>query len=557
MHALRLLLKGGLLVALGIAPAAALATCPQSAGSAQERWPGEAQWLAIQRSGLRYGAIHIEVDNVYDLADPREDVWYARAADFLHIRTRDWVVRHLLLVRSGQPADAQQVYEAIRHLRSQVFIRGADITPMSCTDGTVDVRVAVRDAWTLKIDTRFTRAGNANEWRFKLEDSNFLGSGRTLAIGRQKTIERSMNVLEYLSPTFLNTNWTLAAYYEDLSDGRLESLALAKPFLLDTTPWSGGVSLRVQNLHLSFYSRGVQAWYLPQQERQFQANWQKLLDFSGETALRAGVVLDYERYRYGAPVLVSPGELPPPAPYPRTLAGIGPIVSLHQDHYAHFTNIRDVDRAEDYNLGWDVSAQVSYDSTALGASANGPDLSVSASKGFEPFPRWLVLTDGSLSGRRAGGQWRNEAIDAAATAYGQPWRRQTLVFHIDYASLLHPDPENRLYIGGFQALRGYPNFYATGTRRVRVTIADRIVTPMVWFHTFQVGFVVFNDDAMIDGASGRRWGPWYSSLGAGFRIGNLRGSFKRVLYFTVAEPLHADLGVRRRPEFVVGNVLTF
>lgn len=559
MFARKWLAWGGLLIGLGVEAAgpAAFAACPAPAEIANPRWPGEAEWLAIQRAGLRYGAIHVEVDNVYDLADPHEDVWYTRTADFLHIRTRDWVVDHLLLIRSGQPVDAQQVYEAIRHLRDQTFIRGADVTPIDCTNGAVDVRVDVRDAWTLKIDTRFARAGNANEWRFKLEDSNFLGTGRTLAIGRQKTLERSMNVLEYLDPTLANSDWTMAAYYEQLSDGKFESLALSKPFLLDTTPWGADVMALDQHLNLGFYNRGVQAWYMPQREQQFQADWQKRLYFNGETALRAGVAMDYEHYTYGAPVPVSAGELPPPAAYPRTLAGIGPIVSLHQDRFANFTDIREVARAEDYNLGWDVSAQVLYDSTAWGATANGPNVSVSASKGFEPFPHWLVLADGSLLARRDGGRWRNEAFNAEATAYGQPWWRQTLVLHVDYASLLHPDPENRLYIGGFQALRGYPNFYATGTRRVRVTIADRIVTPMVWFHTFRVGFVVFNDDAIIDRAAGQGWSPWYSSVGAGFRIGNLRGSFNRVLYFTIAEPLRSDPGVRRRPQVVVGDVLTF
>lgn len=547
------------LLGLGVAlrATAGAPACPQPAAIVHERWAGEAQWLAIQHAGLRYGEVHVEVDNVYDLANPRENVWYTRAADFLHIRTRDWVVRHLLLVRPGKPANAQQVYEAIRHLRGQTFLRGADITPVDCRNGAVDVRVDVRDAWTLKIDTRFARAGNANEWRFKLEDSNFLGTGRTLAIGRQKTLDRSMNVLEYLDPTLANTDWTMAAYYEDLSDGKLESLALSQPFLLDTTPWGADVSALNQHLNLNFYDGGVQRWYLPQRERQFQADWQRLLSFDGETALRAGVAVDYEHYTYGAPVSVNPGRLPPPAVYPRTLAGIGPIVSLHQDNYASFENLREVARAEDYNLGWDVSAQVLYDSTSLGATSNGPDVSLTASKGFEPFPHWVVLTDGKLLARRDGGRWRNEALNAEATAYGQPWRRQTLVFHLDYASLLHPDPENRLYIGGFDALRGYPNFYATGTRRVRVTIADRVVTPMVWFHTFQVGFVVFNDNAIIDRAAGQGWSPWYSSVGAGFRIGNLRGSFNRVLYFTVAEPLRTDIGVRRRPQFVVGNVLTF
>lgn len=539
------------------AAGAIAAGCPSPSRIPSPRWPGEAQWYAIQQAGLRYGTIRIEVGNVYDLANPGEDAWYTRTANFLHIRTRNWVVDHLLLIRPGQPVFAQQVYEAIRHLREQSFLRGADIVPVACTDRTVTVRVDVRDAWTLKIDTRFARAGNANEWRFKLEDSNFLGTGRTLAIGRQKTLERSMNVLEYLDPALADSDWTLAAYHEQLSDGRFESLALAKPFLLDTTPWAADVTALKQRLNLGFYNHGVEAWYMPQQEQALQASWQKLLGFNGETALRAGLGMDYERYRYAPPVQASPGELPAPVPCPRTLAGVGPVVSLHQDRFANFTNIRDVERAEDYNLGWDVSAQVLYDSSGLGASENGPDVSLSASKGFVPGRGWLVLADATLSARRAGTTWRSEAFDAEATAYDQPGRRQTLVFHADYASLLHPDPEDRLYIGGFQALRGYPNFYATGTRRVRVTLADRIVTSMVWFHTFQVGFVVFNDDAIIGRGATQGWSPWYASVGAGLRIGNLRGSFNRVLYFTVAEPLRSDLGVRRRPQFVVGDVLSF
>ncbi|HEX7342232.1 MAG TPA: hypothetical protein VF269_08155 [Rhodanobacteraceae bacterium] len=301
----------------------------------------------------------------------------------------------------------------------------------------------------------------------------------------------------------------------------------------------------------------ARAWYLPQHKRSFQTDWQKLLGLNGVTALRAGLAVDDEHYRYGMPVAVTPGLLPAPIPYPRTLAGIGPVVSLHQDRYASFENIRGVGRAEDYNLGWDASVQILADSPALGSSASGPDLSLGASKGFEPWRSWLVLTQATWSGRHVGGVWHNQALNIAGTAYGQMWPWQTLVFHADIASLLHPDPEDRLYIGGADALRGYPNFYATGDRRVRVTIADRIVTPIIWLHTFQVGFVAFTDNARIDHAAGTGRSRWYSTVGGGLRLGNLRGSSNPVLYFTLALPLHAPPDVRRRPVFAVGDVVTF
>lgn len=539
------------------AAATSVPGCPPPVPLAHERWAGQAQWLAIEHAGLHYGALAIQVRNVYDFANAQENTWYTRAADSLHIRTRHWALRQLLLIKPGQRVNAQQVYVAIRHLREQPFLQSATIMPTSCTDAVVNATVKVHDAWTLKIDTSFGRSGGSSQWRFKLVDSNFLGTGRRLAIGHQQTLERSVNLVQFITPTFLGTDWRLLAEYQQLSDGRRSSLKLIKPFLRNTTPWGGGVTVIDQRLHLGFYQQGRQAWYLPQHKRYLHAQWQRLLGFNGVTTWRAGVAAQYARYRYGAPVAVQPGELAAPAPYPRTLVGIGPVLSMHQDRYASFENIRSVGRTEDYNLGWEFSVQALANLEALGADSNGPQLSTQVSKGFRPWRPWLVLTHAAASARRTGGLWHNLSWSASATAYGQPWPWQTLVIHADIASLRHPDPENRLYIGSSDGLRGYPNFHASGTRRLRVTIADRIVTPVVWFHSFRVGFVVFSDNAIIDRGPGKGWSPWLSTLGAGFRLGNLRGANNPVLFFTVAMPLNAPPGIPRHLVWAVGNEITF
>ena len=548
----------GLLVGLdACAAGSGDATCPGPAQSVNERWSGQAQWSAYERARVRYGTIRIQVDNVFDLTQPGEDVWYTRTADWLRIPTRPWAIGELLPFQSGQPVRAEDVYQAIRRLRQQLFLRDADIRPDGCANGAVNVLVVARDAWTLKLDVQFARAGNANQFRFFVQDADFLGSGQMITAGHEKTLERSENVLEYNVPTLAGSDWSLGSHIAELSDGHSASLDLAKPFLLDTTPWAADIFALDQRLHLNYYNQGSQAWYMPQSQRQLTASWQGLLDFSGDTALRAGAGFNYADYSYQAPVPVNPALLPSPVPQPRTLVGIGPVFSLHQDRYANFINLQNVGRPEDYNLGWDVTGRAFYDSTALGATANGPDVSLSASKGFEPATHWLVLADGSAVARSESGIWRNVGTVAEATVYGQAWPWQTVVLHADYASLLRPDPENQLYIGGFQALRGYPNFYASGSQRVRVTLEDRVVTPVVLFHTFQLGFVAFTDAARVDRDAGQGWSPWYSSVGAGLRIGNLRGSFDRVLYLTVAAPLRTDVGVRRGLQIVVGNVLTF
>lgn len=544
-------------VSLLVLCSGARAACPEPSLETPSRWTGQAQWLAIERAGLRFGKIDVQVTNVYDPAKPGQGVWYARAADHLHVPTRSWVIRQLLLITPGEQVTAERVYEATRRLRKQVYLRSADIVPLSCSDGTVAAQVEVRDAWTLQLDAGFSHAGNASEFRFNIKDQNVLGSGRSIGMGHRKTVERSEDYVEFASPALAGSAWALTTQYARLSDGHRAVLSVVRPFRMDTTPWSGSFSVLDQKLDLNFYERGDRVWQLPTRESTVTSQWQHLVYASGDTAFRLGVTARYARYRYAPPRLIKPGLQPAPLANDRTLAGVGPSFDLHQDRYSSFTNIQSVARVEDYNLGWDLTGNLLLDSTVLGSTGNGPALSLNASKGWQPTPGLLVLANGSLAGRQRGGQSRNLDMRMSATAYGQISPRQTLVAHADYAVLNHPDPENRLYIGSFQALRGYPNFYATGSRRLRLTVADRLVASTVLFNTFQLGYVVFADAARVDDRSAPGASPWYAAAGAGLRIGNLRGAYNRVLYFTVSKPLHHGPGVSGGLQVVVGNVIDF
>ena len=554
MTMMRCCLLCGLLVFLS---ARTYATCPRPLPLARAEWAGQGQWQAIEQAGMRFGEIDVQVENVYNLERPGENVWYARTADALHLATRPWAIRQLLLIAPGEPATASGVYQATRRLRQQVYLRAAEIVPLSCQDGKVRTLVRASDAWTLRFNVRFAHAGNASQFRFNIEDTDFLGSGRHLGFGHQKTLERSEDYIQFGSPSLLGSRWELDTQYTRLSDGRRAELNLARPFLRDDTAWASRLSVLDQHLDLNFYNHGYRAWKLPATERRVGWQWLHKLNSSGGTILRGGFAARYARYTYRSPIPVRPELLAAPVPEPRTLAGIGPTFNLHQDRYASFTNVRSVARIEDYNMGWDVSGSLWLDSTALGASQSGPAISLTASKGIQMKHDWLLLSDATLEGRYRSGEWRNGDVRVASTLYGAIARRHTLVAHADFAWLNHPDPENRIYVGGFQALRGYPNFYATGSRRLRMTVADRIVTTKVLFNTFQLGYVAFVDAARIDGSQGGDWQPWYADAGAGLRLGNLRGSYDRVLYLTLSKPLRHSPGVSRGLQLVVGNVIDF
>ena len=77
------------------------AGCPIPKSNRSERWHGQHVWQALQNAGYKIGQIDVVVDNVFDLKDPKEDTWYARTADALHINTHDKAVREQLLIATG------------------------------------------------------------------------------------------------------------------------------------------------------------------------------------------------------------------------------------------------------------------------------------------------------------------------------------------------------------------------------------------------------------------------------------------------------------------------
>ncbi len=76
----------------------------------------------------------------------------------------------------------------------------------------------------------------------------------------------------------------------------------------------------------------------------------------------------YQDFVYG-PLETFPGVTSPmPSLSARRFAG--PLASWEyfQDHYATFTNLALIGRAEDYNLGWDTRAQFGYFASSSAAA---------------------------------------------------------------------------------------------------------------------------------------------------------------------------------------------
>ncbi len=533
-------------------------TCPVPAATGASPWQEATVWDALAAQGYRIGDVHIVVDNVFDLNDAVQDTWYARLANQLHIETHPRAIREQLLFKSGDPVDPRVIYESARRLHALLYLRSSSIRPQNCHDQRVDVSVHVQDAWTLKLDIAFAHIGGQNNLQFEITDDNFLGTGKALSLGHTSDPQRSANLVHYRDPSLFGSYWKLDAAYEDLSDGHVKYLNAGQPFYEDQTPWSLQTSFYDQEENINFYSQGVLAWYAPSTLDQRDLTWAHLIDWNADdnSGMRAGILYSDSDYGYGPLQEQTPGLLPPPSLTPRKLIGAGLTWEFFQDHYASFTNMVYIDRAEDYNLGWELDLQAGHYGGSLGGTVSAPYYGVAASWGARLPADSILLASASAYDRQQDGVSHNLQSNLTLTSYTQYFPWQTLVAHVQWDSVLRPDPESYLYIGGLQGLRGYPNYYAIGDRRWQATLEDRIVTPVQLFSLFQLGFVGYVDAAQIHQVSPDSWSPTYSDVGVGFRIGSIRSAFNNTFYFTIAWPLKNAPGVSGH-EIVIGNIINF
>ena len=516
---------------------------------------GSPETLAAR--GYYIGTVHIVVDNVFDLNNPTENTWYARIADTLHIRTHPKVIREQLLFKPGDPLDPRVIYESERRLHTLKFLRYSSIESESCSGHNVDVLVQAKDAWTLKLDFEFVHVGGQNALQFEVTDVDFLGSGKALAVGHTNDTQRSANLVTYQDPSLFGSHWQLSTTYEDLSDGHIKFLNLGQPFYEDQAPWSLQAGFYDQKEGLYFYNKSSQAWSVPSTLEQHYFSWAHLIDWSGDSGMRAGLLYSDSDYAYGRPqVQTAVPLLPEPMLLPRQLAGVGLTWEFFQDNYASFTNLQYIGRPEDYNLGWLLDIQAGHYGKSLGGNVSAPFYGLSASWGAELLGNTLLMASGFVNDRQQDRASRNLLGNLTFTAYNQYFSRQTFVAHAQWDSVLRPDPESYLYIGGLQGLRGYPNYFAIGDRRWQATFEDRVVTPVQIFNLFQMGFVGYVDMARIHQLSPSVWSPTYSDFGLGLRLGDIRSAFGNTIYLTIAWPLRSAPGVHGH-EIIIGNIINF
>jgi hypothetical protein len=512
--------------------------------------------IELETAGAVIGKVEIDIRNIFDQTDPREVNGLFRLANRLHLRTKRSSIQAQLLFASGDKYRARKLAETERALRLLSYVYDARVVPVRYADGKVDVRVITKDVWTLSPGISFGRAGGTNSTNFNLQDTNFLGWGKTLQVSRGSTVDRTSDSAAWTDPNVFGSRWTSALTYADSSDGSQRSLQVTHPFYSLDAPWSTKITVLNFNRTISRYNLGEIVDQFNDKQSSYELSggvsnglidgWTKRLTFG----------MRYDRNLFlPAPRTSVPAQQLPPD---RTLSYPFVGFDILQDQYKKIGDENQIGRAEDLYFGTEVTGEMGLSKGAFGADRNAVMLAAKALRGIELTELQQLFLTSDFASRIEGGRARN-LIAAAGAKYYWRWRTDWLL----YAGLSGTvtdslDPDMQLLLGGDNGLRGYPLRYESGTSRALLTVEQRFYTDWFPFRLVRVGGAIFAD-------VGRTWGSGVvgnsdpgllHDVGFGLRIGNTRSGLGNVLHIDFAFPLNHIAGIQRF-QFLVQTMQSF
>lgn len=495
----------------------------------------------LEAAGARIGTITIRSEEIFDLSDPRENKALYRAANHLHMTTRNGVIRAQLLFASGQPYRHRLLEETERNLRRLNFLREPHIRPIAWHDGLVDILVETHDVWTLQLGPSFGRSGGKNDTSFEFQDHNLLGFGKTLILGASHGVDRNSTYSEWRDPAVWGSHWQDSFRWANNSDGRDWRLQLARPFYALDVHHGGGLVLADSTGEDSRYSLGG--------EYDRYQHAARLLDAYGgwSAGLHLGHVLRLsggwreERDAFSA---LYAGTPPMPlnlAPIPADRDLEYPYVRIDwlTDQFQKTRNQDLIARTEDVAFGLDASLQFGLASPRFGADRRAWVYALNATYGLKLGESQQLYAGAAISGRNE----QAGAVDVRSSAdlawYWRTSPRTLTHVRISGAAGHALDLDHYYSLGGDNGLRGYPLRYQLGASRAQLKIEERVYTDWSLWRLFTIGGAAFFDAGRTYGSNpiGVPQLGWLRDVGLGLRLGNDRSSLGNVIHIDIATPL--------------------
>ncbi len=193
---------------------------------------------------------------------------FQKAANQLHITTRQWVIHNRLLFRENEEVEALEISETERMLRQTVYVNDARIeVKRTKSRDSVDVYVYVHDKWPITAPVNIISPTSGN---FTIRNKNLFGVGQqfeqyTSAKYPNEYLFNGYYQIANIDETFISAR----GYYEAGTNGTLVGINFDRPFYSPLAKWAGGLAMN-KSWRYYLYSK-------PESQTQEKLN----LDFTG------------------------------------------------------------------------------------------------------------------------------------------------------------------------------------------------------------------------------------------------------------------------------------
>jgi hypothetical protein len=172
------------------------------------------------------------VDNYKDVPEKG----FEKVGNSLHLKTKNWTIRNLLLFRKNERLDSLATKESERLIRRQRYVRSVIIKPIEIpgSKDSVDVSVRVLDSWSLIP----TGAVSSSKGRFDLTERNFFGLGHEIENDFSRRFDDGKRAytarytINNIKDTYIKATFT---YDNDLNDNVTRSARLERQFFSPLT----------------------------------------------------------------------------------------------------------------------------------------------------------------------------------------------------------------------------------------------------------------------------------------------------------------------------------
>ena len=191
---------------------------------------------------------HIKIESHdpfgFSFTDSTENAnsWIEKTGNKLHIRSKDFAIKNLLIFKEDKPLDSLLINESKRLIRSQSFIRSVEINVkhIEKSPDSVDVYITTLDFWSLMPEVSLSKS----KMKLQLNEKNYLGYGHGFKIGVKNRFSdgKLVSNLLYTIPNIKNTYIGTSIGHENDLDGFYNKhFSATRPFYSPYTKWAAGI----------------------------------------------------------------------------------------------------------------------------------------------------------------------------------------------------------------------------------------------------------------------------------------------------------------------------